>query len=583
MNQEETKSMEYAMRNAQSAIGSILIADDEKIVHLTLKRLLEPEGYTIDSAYSGEEALRKLTRSVMQNAECGTHSGYDLLILDIRMPDMDGIGVLREIRKREIEIEVFILTGYASMESATYASNYGVRGYLMKPIENIPKFKSKISDAIRISQLTRHNRQFYDAIVSGQLDSINIDGRLYSVPTIREEYKEVFQRLMEVIRDAVVFLDFDGNITFANVNFAQMIGGSYSNLLGARFDSYAAEGSKDRIVEVITQLSSGQVAVSIPSQLKTSYDRPISAIISASPIYYKNEYRGIAMVITDVTEMNLVREKVELLANLVENAQYDMMFIMNSGGLIIECNSLATRTFRFPRSELLGLNIASLLKFDAEEQEWKKIMDRVQQESSWRGDIIAISNDGAEFPVEMTISKSATDETANNICFMRDISERKRAEEMRAQAQAQAQRIEQMERELRSIELLARPPATAVTAQLFDTAPLSASQPDTFQEIVVQYGELLDQALEQRAYKVDYDISGNLRVMAEQMGSLKAGPRDVAELHSTVLQGKTRDAAPAKARAYLEEGRVMVLELMGYLSSFYRNYALGTTRNLSLK
>ena len=571
------------MRNAQSAIGSILIADDEKIVHLTLKRLLEPEGYTIDSAYSGEEALWKLTRSVMQNAECGTHSGYDLLILDIRMPDMDGIGVLREIRKREIEIEVFILTGYASMESATYASNYGVRGYLMKPIENIPKFKSKISDAIRISQLTRHNRQFYDAIVSGQLDSINIDGRLYSVPTIREEYKEVFQRLMEVIRDAVVFLDFDGNITFANVNFAQMIGGSYSNLLGARFDSYAAEGNKDRIVEVITQLSSGQVAVSIPSQLKTSYDRPISAIISASPIYYKNEYRGIAMVITDVTEMNLVREKVELLANLVENARYDMMFIMNSGGLIIECNSLATRTFRFPRSELLGLNIASLLKFDAEEQEWKKIMDRVQQESSWRGDIIAISNDGAEFPVEMTISKSATDETANNICFMRDISERKRAEEMRAQAQAQAQRIEQMERELRSIELLARPPATAVTAQLFDTAPLSASQPDTFQEIVVQYGELLDQALEQRAYKVDYDISGNLRVMAEQMGSMKAGPRDVAELHSAVLQGKTRDAAPAKARAYLEEGRVMVLELMGYLSSFYRNYALGTTRNLSLK
>lgn len=166
---------------------------------------------------------------------------------------------------------------------------------------------------------------------------------------------------------------------------------------------------------------------------------------------------------------------------------------------------------------------------------------------------------------------------------MRDITERKRADEMSAQAQAQAQRIEQMERELRSLEQLARPPTTAVTAQLFDTAPLSTSMPDTFKEIVVHYSELMDQALEQRAYKVDYDISGNLRSIAEQMGFLKAGPRDVVKLHSTVLQGKTRDVPSAKARAYLEEGRVLVLELMGYLSSFYRNSALGAIRVSSPK
>ena len=609
--QEKSKSMESAIRNPQSAIGRILIADDEEIVHLTLKRLLEPEGYTVDSAYGGEEALRKLIQCGMRNesiAECGMQnaelesqisipqseiptqqseihtpqSGYDLLILDIRMPDMDGIEVLREIRKREIIIEIFILTGYASLESATQATNYGVRGYLMKPIENIPEFKSKISSAIKVAKLTYHNKKFYEAIVSGQVDSITIDGKLYPVPTIREEFKEVFQRLMEVTRDAVVFLDFDGNVTFANVNFAQVIGESYQNLLGARFDSYAAEGSKDRIIEVITQLSSGQVAVSIPAQLKTSYGSFLSVIISASPIYYKTEYRGIALVITDVTEMQLVREKVELLANLVENAQYDMMFIMNPEGQIIECNSLATRAFGYPRSELLGLNIAALLKFDADE-DWGKIRDCVERESNWRGDILAISNDRVEFPVEMTISKTAGDVNANIICFMRDITERKRADETKAQAQAQAQRIEQMERELRSLELLARPPTTAVTAQLFDAAPLSDSLPDTFDELVVRYGELLDQALEQRAYKVDYDISGNLRSVAEQMGFLKAGPRDVVKLHSTVLQNKTRDVPSAKARAYLEEGRVLVLELMGYLSSFYRNSALGAIRVSSPK
>lgn len=603
--QEKTKSKESAIRNPQSAIGRILIADDEEIVHLTLKRLLEPEGYTVDSAYSGEEALQKLTHcgtNRLQNAEWGMgnkerqktpqskisilHSGYDLLILDIRMPDMDGIEVLREIRKREIEIDVFILTGYASLESATQATNYGVRGYLMKPIENIPEFKSKISSAIRIAKLTYHNKKFYEAIVSGQVDSITIDGKLYPVPTLREEFKEVFQRLMEVTRDAVVFLDFDGNVTFSNVNFAQMIGESYQNLLSSRFDSYAAEGSKEKIIEVITQLSSGQVAVSIPAQLKTSYGSFLSVIISASPIYYKMEYRGIAVVITDVTEMQLVREKVEQLANLVENAQYDMMFILNPEGQIIECNSLATRVFGYPRSEILGLNISALLKIEADE-DWGKIMGCVELESSWRGDIMAIARDGKESPVEMTISKAVSDvdvnAAANIICFMRDLTERKRADETEAQAQAQAERIEQMEKELRSLERLSQSSTTAVTAQLFDAAPLSDSLPDTFDELVVQYGELLDQALEQRAYKVNYDISGNLRSIAEQMGFLKAGPRDVVKLHSTVLQGKTRDVPSAKARAYLEEGRVLVLELMGYLSSFYRNSALGAIRVSSPK
>ena len=62
MTQEKSKSME-------SAIGRILIADDEEIVHLTLKRLLEPEGYIVDSAYGGEEALQKLTHYGMRNTK----------------------------------------------------------------------------------------------------------------------------------------------------------------------------------------------------------------------------------------------------------------------------------------------------------------------------------------------------------------------------------------------------------------------------------------------------------------------------------------------------------------------------------
>jgi DNA-binding response OmpR family regulator len=134
-----------------------------------------------------------------------------------------------------------------------------------------------------------------------------------------------------------------------------------------------------------------------------------------------------------------------------------------------------------------------------------------------------------------------------------------------------ARQREQQERELRSLEQLSTPPPAAVTAQLYGAAPLRESVPDVFGELVQRYGELMDLTLEQRAYRVEHNVSERLRSLAERMGFLRAGPRDVVEVHSTALKGKTREATSAKAQVYVEEGRVMVLELMGYLVSYYRN------------
>ena len=62
--------------------------------------------------------------------------------------------------------------------------------------------------------------------------------------------------------------------------------------------------------------------------------------------------------------------------------------------------------------------------------------------------------------------------------------------------------------------------------------------------------------------------------MAEELGLLKAGPRDVVEIHSTALKEKRHKVTPQKAQAYAEEGRLMALQLMGHLVSYYRNYSL---------
>lgn len=120
--------------------GHILIVDDDDIIHSTLERiLLEEDKYVIEHAYSGKEGLDKV------NSDC------NVVICDIRMPDMNGLEVLKEIRRRKINTEVFMITGYASPSSEIQAFNHGTTGYLTKPLANISELRSKIHKAVELS------------------------------------------------------------------------------------------------------------------------------------------------------------------------------------------------------------------------------------------------------------------------------------------------------------------------------------------------------------------------------------------------------------------------------------------------
>jgi DNA-binding NarL/FixJ family response regulator len=133
----------------------------------------------------------------------------------------------------------------------------------------------------------------------------------------------------------------------------------------------------------------------------------------------------------------------------------------------------------------------------------------------------------------------------------------------------------QQEEEFRELEQLIAGGQTSITAKMFGSETIRNSIPDIFQELVQNYGELLDLALEEQAYKVEHNLSDRLRTLADKLGFLKASPRDVVDIHTTTLRQKNQDVTLAKAQAYVSEGRLMVLELMGYLVSFYRKYYIG--------
>jgi DNA-binding response OmpR family regulator len=108
---------------SDKAKGRILVVDDEADLRESLHALLTMEGgYHVDVAENGTEGLRKMSSSP-----------YDLVLLDLMMPDRSGMDVLREVRERDRETPIFILTAFGTVERAVEALKLGANDFFSKP------------------------------------------------------------------------------------------------------------------------------------------------------------------------------------------------------------------------------------------------------------------------------------------------------------------------------------------------------------------------------------------------------------------------------------------------------------------
>lgn len=113
----------------------ILIADDEVEFASTLATRLELRDYVTEIANSGEQTLEAVSRQVP-----------DLLLLDLKMPDLDGLEVLAQLRENHKELKVIILTGHGSFNSGNQGMALGAFDYIMKPVE-LSLLLEKITEA----------------------------------------------------------------------------------------------------------------------------------------------------------------------------------------------------------------------------------------------------------------------------------------------------------------------------------------------------------------------------------------------------------------------------------------------------
>jgi DNA-binding response OmpR family regulator len=115
----------------------ILVVDDDESIRNTMKTILEDEGYVVDLAASGREAIEKTDKTT-----------YNIALLDIRLPDIEGVQLLKLMRATVPRMRKVMVTGYPSMQNAIVALNKNADAYIVKPI-NVEKLLNVVKEQLQ--------------------------------------------------------------------------------------------------------------------------------------------------------------------------------------------------------------------------------------------------------------------------------------------------------------------------------------------------------------------------------------------------------------------------------------------------
>lgn len=256
----------------------ILVIDDEKGLRLGTKRLLESEGYFVELAENGTEGIAK-----------GTKTEYDLVIIDLKMPDFDGLEVLEKIKTSFPYTICFIATAFASYETAIEATKLGAYSYIPKPftpeelIHNLNKGFSQRQLLLESERLKKEREEKLFELAS---EKSRLDAIIKSIPSgvmvINKDYELVYFN-----NSSLTKLELD------NINLGQKI----------------IDKLPKKISEIIENIrfpkkETGK-SFSTEIEIETSNKLTIQAV--CSPVWHPDKsFAGVVIVLRDITEMKQI-------------------------------------------------------------------------------------------------------------------------------------------------------------------------------------------------------------------------------------------------------------------------------------
>jgi len=258
--------------------ANILVIDDEEALRGAVKRILEREGFTVETAGNGESGIA-----------LGTAGDYDLALIDLKMPGLSGIDVLRELRKHKPNTVCFITTAYASYETAVEATKMGADGYILKPFTP-EELLNHLNPGIKKRQL----------ILEAEALKNEREARLLEIAFERTRLNTVINS----IADGVLVVNTDGEVVYYN-NAAMKLLNLQDVVIGRPILEELPKEIQEIIFANFTKEVTERKSFSTEVELKPNHELVIEATLS--PVMRQNgKLSGVVIVIKNISEFKKV-------------------------------------------------------------------------------------------------------------------------------------------------------------------------------------------------------------------------------------------------------------------------------------
>ena len=207
----------------------ILIVDDEPRMCQSVRELLAGQGFQLETAGSGREALRRLTEG-----------GYELVLLDLVLPDVGGQEVLAFIREHYPELLTIVISGVSSIDAAVAALQRGAYDFIRKPVEG-EELRKRVANALEQRRLIREK-----AAIHWEL----------------EQSQRKYRYLVENSPDLIYTLDEQGRFTFVNDAFERLLGFRREQVIGRHYSEFVLPQDVEKSRFVFNERRTGSRAAS---------------------------------------------------------------------------------------------------------------------------------------------------------------------------------------------------------------------------------------------------------------------------------------------------------------------------------
>jgi len=411
------------MNESLNSMRKVLVVDDDSAVRTSIVHFLEDADYEVAEASDGREGLRLI------------HAlDPDLILLDLRMPEMDGFSVLEKLQNHPRKIPVIIISGTGDISDAARALHLGAWDYIVKPVPDLEILRHSMTRVLNEAAVIKEREDYRRRL---ETEVAQRTEALQNANIALARSKEHYQLLAENQNDVVLALSGRGVVEYCSPAITRFGGYSVDDVIGTPFAQYFSRSEDiDEATHRVAEMREDLKPQIMQFLFKPFRGNPFWVEVSMSPVTENSLMTGLHAVLRDISVRKNVEKSLLLHRQALEQS-VDGIAITDLHGEIAVVNRAWATLYRLDRDECLGRNIRDLLLPESGTASPGKLMQMFDKALTQHGVFRHRTVDGETISCRVSCSEicNSENESIGYVWISRDVTREIEIQERLRQAE----------------------------------------------------------------------------------------------------------------------------------------------------